>query len=215
MRKSRVGTIALLLSMMALVVLPTPAMAQTDPEECGNFAPLCEGLQEVGDGISPITDGLDVVTDPAAENLKPLLEALEGGVTQLRGVIAEIVGAIPCDQVQPIIDELQVIIDDVQGVLDVATEELIEAAEGLEGILTEANNLIDDVLDVCVAAEESERPEPPVTEEPTEEVVDEAVADTDVDEGPTLPVTGGGAALGGVLLLGTAGLLATRMRRRS
>ena len=219
MRTKRFGALAVLLAMLALLAMPTPAMGAQDPDpaECGNFAPLCEGLQEVGNGISPITDGLDAVTDPAADNLAPLLDALEGGVAQLRAILGQVLDQIPCDQVQPIINELQVVIDDVQGVLDVATAELLEAAEGLEGILAEANGLIDDVLDICVAqAGESETPEP--TEDPTDDVADE---DDDRDAGvddeedvQELPMTGGGAALGGLLLLGAAGLLVTRIRRR-
>jgi hypothetical protein len=73
------------------------------------------------------------------------------------------------------------------------------------------------VLDVCVAAEDEESEAPEPTEDPTDAVdnTDDDAGVDDTDDGTTLPVTGGGAALGGMLLLGTAGLLVTRMRRRA
>lgn len=209
----RMLSAALMLALLGLALLPGPVLAQTDPEECGNFAPLCEGLQEVGNGIAPITDGLDAVTDPAADQLKPLLVEIEGLVGELRGILGQVTDQLPCEQLKPIIDALQPLLDDAQGILDVATDELIEAAEGLGPILREANALVDDVLDVCVAQEEGGVTDPGVNP-PT---VDTEPAQPEVadDDDPRLPETGGGAALLGLAVMGIAGTVFYRMRRRS
>lgn len=203
---------ALMLALLGLALLPGPVLAQTDPQECGNFAPLCEGLQEVGDGIAPITDGLDAVTDPAADQLKPVLVGIEDLVGQLRAIIGQATEQFPCEQLQPIIAALQPLLDDAQGILDVASDELIEAAEGLGPILREANALVDDVLDICVAAEDE------VTGPGEDEVINvattTAVPDVDPDDEPRLPETGGGAALLGLAVMGVAGTVLYRMRRR-
>ena len=209
----RMLSAALMLALLSLALLPGPALAQTDPEECGDFAPLCEGLQAVGDGISPITDGLDAVTDPAAAQLKPLLVEIEGIVGELRGILGQVTDQLPCEQLKPLIDALQPLLDDAQGILDVATDELTEAAEGLGPILREANALVDDVLDVCAAQEGGGDIDPGQEDRP---VVDSATAEPDpaAEDDPRLPETGGGAALLGLAVMGVAGTAFYRMRRR-
>ena len=207
----RLFAAALMLALLGLALVPGPVLAQTDPEECGNFAPLCEGLQEVGNGIAPITDGLDAVTDPAAEQLKPALVAIEDLVGQLRDILGQATEQFPCEQLAPVIDALQPLLNDAQGILDVASDELIEAAEGLGPILREANALVDDVLDVCVAAEAGGHTDPGrvgVID------TDTAVPEVGAEDDPRLPETGGGAALLGLAVMGVAGTVLYRTRRR-
>ena len=202
---------ALMLALLGLALVPGPVLAQADPEDCGNFAPLCEGLQEVGNGIAPITDGLDAVTDPAAEQLKPVLVGIEDLVAQLRDILGQVTDQLPCEQLAPIIDALQPLLDDAQGILDVASDEVIEAAEGLGPILREANALVDDVLDICVAQEGGGKSDPDGGVD-----VDTATAVPDVgaEDDPRLPETGGGAALLALVVMGVGGTVFYRMRRR-
>ena len=214
MRTTRTAA-AVLLALLCLALFPAPAMAQGG---CGDFAPLCDVIEEIGGGLDPVEDGLDPVTGPAAEALAPVIEGLQTALAELQGIIGTVGDNLPCSEIKPLTDQIEGLVDDAQGVLDVANQQLIDAVPGLEGLLNDANDLVDSVLDICVAAAGEGKdpdPDPEPTDLPTErdggggtDPVDEGVEDEE------LPHTGGAAALGGALLLGMAGFVGTKLRRR-
>lgn len=219
---------ALLLVLVLLVAMPGLALAQeateqaterqrANAENCGEFQPLCEAIQDLSDELGPVTGEVKPVLDELGEaGLNDLIDALVEGLEQLRDALEGVTGELEpaCEALDPILSELIPVVDQLQGVLDVATGELAEALGPLGPLLDEANLLIDVILDVCDGEEVTEETEGP-TEESTEETFAEDTDEADLGAEPTLPSTGGGAgALIGVGLLGTAALLGSRARRR-
>lgn len=199
----------LAVAVAAMTVLPlAPAAAQE--ADCGSFADLCDGIEQITTELEPVADGVEPVyegLEPVTSELVPVLEdaiaqireGLEGGLENLAPV---------CEGLAPVLDEIDPVIDDAQALLDTVTGEAGEIVDPLAPLLDELNALIDVVLDACeveeVPVEQTEQLTPAAEQEPA------PVVEQDV----SLPRTGGGIAGLGMGLLGLSGLGAA-LRRRS
>jgi hypothetical protein len=185
-------------SVAALAILPLTAATATasgHDDLCAlqedapeSFEPLLEALSPIIEAVCEEDgEGDDGDDDGDGPSLDDLLEQLDPDALE------ELLGQLP--------------IDDLCALRDEAPEEFAPLLEALEA-LTDL---------VCEDGDPEPEPEPEA-EEPVDE--DEGEAQPQVEEEaasstPTLPNTGGGAALAGIALLGAAGAVRRLVSLRS
>jgi hypothetical protein len=150
------------------------------------IAALCDGTEDDGDDGDDGGDGDETEDGPTGTPLDELLALLEGGE------LDDLLGTVPTDELCALQDE--------------APEEFAPILEALAPLIDE----------LCPAEdpepEPEEEPEPEPTPE-TEPQEDEQAVGAPASD-PTLPDTGGGAALAGLALLGAAGTFGRVVRAR-
>jgi hypothetical protein len=186
-------------SVAALAILPFTAGAVL-AQDAPNPDDLCDLEDEAPESFAPILDAIAPLIDAACEDdgsgdgddegeeftLDDLLDQLD------LGALEELLGQLPTEELCALRDE--------------APEEfapLLEALEVLTDLVCDADETGD--------PEPEPEPEPSPEPDPDPEVEQEQVAAST----PTLPNTGGGAALAGLALLGAAGAVRRLVSLRS
>jgi hypothetical protein len=185
-------------SVAALAILPFTAGAAT----ASGHDDLCDLQDQAPGSFDPILDVIAPVIEAACEDGDEGDD--EGGDEGDDGfTLDDLLGQLDLDELEDLLGQLPT--EELCALRDEAPEEFAPLLDALE-VLT----------DLVCDADEGGDPEPePETEEPVEEDegdgTDEQVASTT----PTLPNTGGGAALAGLALLGAAGAVRRLVSVRS